>query len=257
MFSFPIFTIIVTEVLIEEDEQKCKISSGLKRLYLNSKNNKVDSIDSMQVRKEEYERYLVARKGELQKLISLCIENEELGLKMLREIPEVQTEEDKERQFTLFKVFVDLCLVHFVDSVDWRWQAYSYKISDIFTPSDEAMAMLFFENYVNDYKMMSDTREKVTRTSSRPKYTKTSREDARFHGWHVSGIKRYNKLRAFVSDMRGRQENIEMEETLQSYYMNFCNKNTICNNTGNTGSEETNNYVDESDEDAYDEWVEI
>lgn len=249
-----VLTIVLLVVLIEEEEQKFKVTTGLKRLYLNS-NNKADSIDATQERKQEYENYLITRKELLQDLISLCINNEELGLKQLRDIPENQTEEEKQKQFSLFKVFVDLCLVHFVDSVDWKWRAYSTTISEIFTPSDEAMAMLFFENYVRDYKKMSESGQKVVRKYSRPKYTKTLNQDIKFHGWHVSGIKRYNHLRAYVSDMRSKTENVEMEESLRNYYRNFCNRK-VGNHTGGANDcEESNNCVDESDEDAYDEWA--
>ena len=52
---------------------------------------------------------------------------------------------------SLFKTFVNLCLIHFTTSISWRYKACDSVISDIFTVTDEALCILFLKNNADDY----------------------------------------------------------------------------------------------------------
>lgn len=220
----------------------------MKRLFskFSSKNDRADIVHT---RTQMYREYIDSRRNVLLSLMRECRSNEEKGMKVIRE----------EGHFSEFKVFVDLCLVHFIDSMNWRYQAYSSPISEIFTSSDEAMAMLFFENYLDDYFVMHNSKEKVTRKTSTPKYTKTKDEKDRFHGWHIKGIKRYNELLKYVKSVRNSDLGRSMEKELQEYYKKFCNREDKYSDGGHDIDEE----IEDSDEDgnvdidAIDDWEEV
>jgi hypothetical protein len=105
----------------------------------------------------------------------------------------------------LFKTFVEYCLVYFVGSHTWRWQAYIRNVLDIFSVSDEAFAMLLIENNAKDLEYVHNNQvEKVKRKDSRPKYTKVSsyNGEVKFQGWHQNGVRRYNELVKQVKENR-------------------------------------------------------
>ena len=52
----------------------------------------------------------------------------------------------------VFRTFVNICLVHFFSSMNWRYIAYNTVVSDIYTESDEALYILLLENNIDDYK---------------------------------------------------------------------------------------------------------
>ena len=72
----------------------------------------------------------------------------------------------------VFATFINLCLVYFCLSMNWRFKAYNTVVSEIFTESDEAFAMLLFKIIVNDYVKMIEIQRKLSRKEAKPKYTK-------------------------------------------------------------------------------------
>ena len=50
----------------------------------------------------------------------------------------------------LFRTFVNFCLAHCCNSFTWYYKTYNIEISNTFTESDEALAILLFENIVED-----------------------------------------------------------------------------------------------------------
>ena len=59
-----------------------------------------------------------------------------------------------------FETFVNFCLVHFVTSMDWRYNACNNVISDIFSVTDEAFCILLLENNLVDYQKAAEKKEK-------------------------------------------------------------------------------------------------
>ena len=115
----------------------------------------------------------------------------------------------------VFATFVNLCMVHFCSSMNWRYKAYNSHISEIFSVSDEAFAMLLLENNYEDYKMVYNLSRKVTRKESKPKYTKDSNLNEKFKGWSRKGLKRYDELVRIVTNQRRATISLELEEELK------------------------------------------
>lgn len=151
----------------------------------------------------------------------------------------------------VFGTFVNYCLVHLTSSVNWRCKAYNTCISDIFTETDEALAMLLLENNIDDLKKVISLKRKLLRNESQPKYTKMQCEKEKFRGWHRKGIKRYNYLVTIVRKGRASNTSKEMEMELKSNYAKICGKQNNRNNTGD-GSDSDSDESDGGDLEAYD-----
>ena len=85
-----------------------------------------------------------------------------------REFPDIRLQEDAD----LFRTFLEFALVHFVSCTTWRYKCYNTPVSQIFTVSDEALAMLLLENSVQDLKWVVRRGQKIPHNISMPKYTK-------------------------------------------------------------------------------------
>ena len=132
----------------------------------------------------------------------------------------------------VFLTFVNICLVHFCSSMKWRYHAYNSVISDIFTESDEAFAMLLLENNAKDYKQMVVLKRKLTRKEAMPKYTKDLNMNEKFKGWSTSGIKRYNNLVKIVKRNRKCSHSNTMEMECKNEYAKLCGKDEKINCKG-------------------------
>ena len=157
----------------------------------------------------------------------------------------------------LFETFVDYCLVHFVGSHVWRWQAYVKSVSDIFSVSDEAFAMLLIENNAKDFEYIYDEQiEKVKRKDSKPKYTKVSayNADVKFQGWHQKGVRRYNELVKQVKKNRLSNRSINREAKIQENYKMICGKMETGQDSDDNGDFGSGEEDGCDDEDAIDEF---
>ena len=65
----------------------------------------------------------------------------------------------------VFGTFINYCLVHLTSSVNWRCKAYNTCISDVFTETDEALAMLLLENNIDDLKKVISLKENYSGTN--------------------------------------------------------------------------------------------
>ena len=137
-----------------------------------------------------------------------------------------------EEQKEVFLTFVNTCLVHFCSSMTLRYAAYNTVISDIFTESDEAFAMLLLENNAKDYNQMVIQKRKFKRSEANPKYTKDPNDKEKFKGWSKDGIKRYNYLVKVVKRNRKLTHSKEMEVELKDKYAKLCGKDGKRNNEG-------------------------
>ena len=61
----------------------------------------------------------------------------------------------------VFGTFVNIFLVHFYSSMNWRYIAYNTVVSDIFIESDKAFAMTLLKNNVDDNKQLIEFKRKL------------------------------------------------------------------------------------------------
>ena len=151
----------------------------------------------------------------------------------------------------VFGTFVNYCLVHLTTSVNWRYKAYNTCISDIFTETDEALAMLLLENNIDDFNKVISLNRKLIRNESRPKYMKVHCEKEKFRGWHRNGIKRFNYLVTCVKKGRACNDSKDMEVKLKSNYAKLCGKLSGININGDGNSSDSDDS-DDDDLEAYD-----
>ena len=79
----------------------------------------------------------------------------------------------KQENLELLETLVSFCLTHFTTLYNWRYNTYLVVISDIFTPSDEALSIFLLENNAVDYVKMHDEQRKINRKDSKPKMDKS------------------------------------------------------------------------------------
>ena len=144
---------------------------------------------------------------------------------------------------SLFKTFVNLCLIHFTTSISWRYKACDSVISDIFTVTDEALCILFLENNADDYVRVYQEKKKIDRKESRPKYTKVDNVQKKFKGWDRKAIKRFNEIVMCVKRNRDSSESKKIEEELRLRYKQIAGRDGDCldGRIGNDDSDESEN----------------
>ena len=130
--------------------------------------------------------------------------------------------------------------------MNWGYKAYNSHISEIFSVSDEAFAMLLLENNYEDYKIVYNLSRKVTRKESKPKYTNDANLNENFKGWSRKGLKRYDELVRIVTFQRRATIILELEEELKNKYAGICGKMT-----------ELDREINETDEESKDEDYEV
>lgn len=156
----------------------------------------------------------------------------------------------------LFEVFVDFCLIHLLSCLNWRWQSYSDAVSNIFTASDEALAMLLLENNAADLLWSFNNKVKVSRKQSKPKYTKISQStNIKFQGWSRKGIKRFNELLKTVTANRKLDDCKERENDIRLKYLRVSGRAININTQENCDNEEDSDDDGESDIEAHDEFM--
>ena len=152
----------------------------------------------------------------------------------------------------IFDTFVDYCLNAFVSSQKWRYKAYNTLLSRIFTPSDEAMAMLLLENNARDLTVTYEQKARVSRVNSHTKFTKPERATKeRFQGWSKVGIQRYNELHGIVVQNRATTLSRDKEEALLKKYSKVIGKDAVGNNDDVDGDENSNNEESLEEDEVY------
>ena len=152
-----------------------------------------------------------------------------------------------------FETFVNFCLVHFVTSMDWRYNACNNVVSEIFSVTDEAFCILLLENNLLDYQKAAEEKRKISRKESQPRYTQGGISMSNIKGWDRKGIRRFNKLVMAVHKNRMTETSKEMELQLKDHYMDICGKKK-----SQTDAEDDDSDDDESDEEeleAYDRFA--
>lgn len=88
--------------------------------------------------------------------------------------------------------------MNFCLSLNWQYKAYSTFVSNIYTESNEAFAILLLENNANNKEKMIEKQQKLSRQESNPKYTKDPNLYEKFRGWSREGIRRYNIIKVMM-----------------------------------------------------------
>ena len=156
-------------------------------------------------------KYSSGLKERVKALLKYYVDSGEKGLEGIK----------SKENLEIYKTFVDVCLVQLKDAHNWTFDCDHKKISEIFTASDEAMAALYFENYVLDFQKMSESGMKITKSQSRSRFTNSSKNDKTCQGWHVDGIKRYNTLIMAFIENRNNDECSEFEEEIRNEMVAF------------------------------------
>ena len=167
-----------------------------------------------------------------------------------------------------FDTFVNVCLLPLTSVSEWRTNASCRTISDSFTVSDEAFAMLVLENNIDDFDQLvtdlfgplpAGQSERTVaslpdRKNTKSRYTKgdsTKREAKRrkvsnnfdgstkFQGWSADGIARFNELYEEVKKYRDTDEGESADQRVWKRYMKLCNYST-----GNSQSSSTDENED-------------
>jgi len=120
---------------------------------------------------------------------------------------------------SLFETFVEVCLVHMIGKRTWREKKFCMHISSLFTPADEALAVVLMENNAEDWRTVAkdSDRKNVSRQNRKRKYTHQKVKAGELDsgkGWAWVGIKRYNKILKKVKDLRKVKETAEMHSSV-------------------------------------------
>ena len=164
-----------------------------------------------------------------------------------------------------YLLFLDLVLYHFIPTNDWKKKGIKFKVRDIFTVSDEAMAMVLLENSALDmleYLEQGNDLIRIvpTRKNSKTKYTKSdNRGHSNFQGWSLAGTRRYNALFQEVTESRPASVRLD-EMVLQKYQEMFPQQDddeddmdeSMVNSTNLSGSEGEDDIVYEHISTGYD-----
>ena len=161
---------------------------------------------------DEYTDIIETVKEKMNNIVDMAAEGR--GLENLR-----QTSDG----FELFETFVSICLIHFTSSYNWRYNASSSAVSEIFTPSDEALCILLLENNAADYVVMNREQRRINRKEAKPKWTKVESTDKKFKGWDRRGIRRFNSIVNTIQNNRQLTVSINMEEKLKDKYTRLAN----------------------------------
>ena len=175
-------------------------------------------------------------KEKMKKIIDIAVAGD--ALQNLRQEP---------GNFEIFETLVSFCLIHFTTSFNWRYNAYSVVIYELFTPPDEALCILLLENNAADYVKMHDEQRKINRKESKPKWTKVESSDKKFKGWDRRGIRRFNVIVKAITTNRQLTVSQNMEHKLKMKYARL-SQNEI---DGNEDGSQSNNE-DLNDLNGYD-----
>jgi len=112
---------------------------------------------------------------------------------------EKENDELMKKRIELFSFFAQLCLPAVLPVKTWEKDHKQKKISDFVTATDEAFAMLLFENNSDVYLALGDSNKKTYKELKKvdkykdvhTKYTSTNGKDV---GWTEEGLERFELL---------------------------------------------------------------
>lgn len=104
----------------------------------------------------------------------------------------------------VFEVFCDEFLRCVVGKLVWRDRVCYETVSDIATPSDEALTLLILENSWDRWEQIYEMKGDYRKATIATKWTSDPHQASPYSGWTVEGRERFNELRQLV--LRDRSE---------------------------------------------------
>jgi hypothetical protein len=114
---------------------------------------------------------------------------------------EIQKRNDKriEDRYKLFRIFMEMCMPSVRPVKSWNNDRSLKKISDFITATDEAFAMILFENNIEVFMAMGengvtrvrDIKDYMEENGIKAKYTQAGGSDV---GWDEAGMERFELL---------------------------------------------------------------
>jgi hypothetical protein len=114
-----------------------------------------------------------------------------------------------------FHAFTVLCLRHTVGVMAWRLKHRKFLISEIFSLSDEALALVILEN---NAKVWKDKAYGTVNESTKARYMKQSQDGSVRKDWSDEGKMRFNDIFSQVREMRPFSLSRTNETTLRSLW---------------------------------------
>lgn len=123
---------------------------------------------------------------------------------MRPELPSPKEFLDLRMNEDVFGVFCDEILRCVVGKLVWRERVCNELVSEIATPSDEALALLILENSWDRWEQIYEVGGDHKKATITAKWTSDPQYATPFSGWNLEGRERFNELRQLViSDRKG------------------------------------------------------
>jgi hypothetical protein len=132
------------------------------------------------------------------------------SMETILKLRQSETEHEKEA----FQWFIGEFVASVAGNKLWGRNKYYHRVSEavidrvgrdlVVTPSDEAFAILIYENYIEKWiaRFHKESRGEKTEGIMKGKYTSSVNNECMYGGWSMAGIKRYNELSSLVNQDR-------------------------------------------------------
>ena len=138
-----------------------------------------------------------------------------------------------------FHAFTILCLRHTVGVMTWKLRHHNTRISDIFSVSDEALALVILENNALIWRNKAYG---ITATDTTPRYMKRAKDGNVRKEWSDEGKRRFNDIFLQVRELRS----FSLSETNEKELMLLWNQPSRLNRvTVNTPQHDNRDIIDE------------
>ena len=120
-------------------------------------------------------------------------------------------------------------------------------VSEMFTVSDKALAIVMIENVIDDIKQMKDNNKGIKKGSFNNRYTNIDN----CIGWSKKGIKRFNYVFGVLNKFEKTERNKQLDNIIREKYRQFSglSRNIVTNEwEGNNCNLLYDDDSDESDE---------
>ena len=129
------------------------------------------------------------------------------------------TKKDEYKQ--MYYTFLDYCMIHFEPHSNFDKRVVGTKLSEIYSISDEAFAMLLVENMVDDLLLVHDQKKLLEKKQYVSRYTKSDKNNStvKQKGWNQKGVNRYNTIYRRMQKLRSAAGSMaELEQDVMTYY---------------------------------------
>lgn len=143
-----------------------------------------------------------------------------------------------------FHAFCVLCLRHTVGVMTWKMQHRRKAISEFFSVTDEALALVILENNAQVWKTMAQGNETASVVNKGGRYMKKAKDGSVRKEWSEAGKARFNDVCSQVHDLRLTSLSATNEKTLRGLWNQSSRRNQGRRETTTDDDErETNDTV--------------